>query len=44
MIKERLDRFLVSRDAIEDVPFFTTKVIRQTKSDHDAILLDSMGE
>ncbi|KAA3457072.1 reverse transcriptase [Gossypium australe] len=42
LVKERLDRFLVSVDIVESMPFIETKVIRQSKSDHYAILLDTV--
>ncbi|MFQ6659288.1 hypothetical protein Gotur_028236 [Gossypium turneri] len=40
LIKERLDRFLTSVSVVENFPFIATKVVRQTQSDHDAIILD----
>ncbi|PPD79092.1 hypothetical protein GOBAR_DD23979 [Gossypium barbadense] len=43
MIKGRLDRFLMSMTVIENFPYMATSVVRQTKSDHDAILLDIWG-
>ncbi|KAA3483582.1 reverse transcriptase [Gossypium australe] len=43
IIKERLARFLCSVSVIEKFPFMTTSVVRQTKSDHDAIILDMWG-
>ncbi|KAA3463010.1 reverse transcriptase [Gossypium australe] len=39
---ERLDRVLVTEDVIEDMPFLETRVVRQSKSDHDAILFDTV--
>lgn len=43
MIKERLDRFFTSVSVIENFPFMATYVVRQTNSDHDAIVLDTWG-
>ncbi|XP_012442048.1 uncharacterized protein LOC105767067 [Gossypium raimondii] len=43
LIKERLDRFLTSVAVVENFPFIATKVLRQTQSDHDAIILDLWG-
>ncbi|XP_012435352.2 uncharacterized protein LOC105761970 [Gossypium raimondii] len=43
LIKERLDRFLTSVAVVENFPFIATKVVRQTQSDHDAIILDLWG-
>ncbi|TYG40891.1 hypothetical protein ES288_D12G130400v1 [Gossypium darwinii] len=43
LIKERLDRFLTSVEVVENFPFIATKVVRQTQSDHDAIILDLLG-
>ncbi|KAG8495532.1 hypothetical protein CXB51_013393 [Gossypium anomalum] len=42
-VKERLDRFFISNNNLECFPFMATKVIRQSASDHDAILLDTEG-
>ncbi|KAA3470679.1 reverse transcriptase [Gossypium australe] len=42
-IKERLDCFLVSDDIVNNMPFIKTTVVRQSKSDHDAILMDTVG-
>ncbi|KAA3489415.1 reverse transcriptase [Gossypium australe] len=42
-VKERLDRFIVSEEAIEKMPYIDTKVVCQSKSDHDAILLNTIG-
>ncbi|KAA3483578.1 reverse transcriptase [Gossypium australe] len=41
MVKERLDRFLISANAIDKFPFLATTVVRQTNSDHDAIVMDT---
>ncbi|KAK5843122.1 hypothetical protein PVK06_005561 [Gossypium arboreum] len=41
LVKERLDGFLVSEDLIEKLPFITTKVVCQLKSDHEAIFLNT---
>ncbi|KAH1122346.1 hypothetical protein J1N35_005506 [Gossypium stocksii] len=43
MTKEGLERFLIFPNAIENLPFLATNVVRQENSDHDAILLDTMG-
>ncbi|KAA3477524.1 reverse transcriptase [Gossypium australe] len=43
LVKERLDRFIVSDDFINKMPFMNAMVIRQSKSDHDAILMDTLG-
>ncbi|KAK8359389.1 hypothetical protein V6Z12_A04G092000 [Gossypium hirsutum] len=43
MVKERLDRFLISANDVASFPFIETKVIRQSNSDHDAIVLDTEG-
>ncbi|KAK8264561.1 hypothetical protein V6Z12_D12G118100 [Gossypium hirsutum] len=43
VIKERLDRFLISDIIIEKMPFITSSIVRQSKSDHEAILLDLYG-
>ncbi|PPS01513.1 hypothetical protein GOBAR_AA19151 [Gossypium barbadense] len=42
-IKERLDRFVTTVSMIEKYPFMTSKVVRQTQSDHDAIIWDMWG-
>ncbi|KAK8335253.1 hypothetical protein V6Z11_A09G041700 [Gossypium hirsutum] len=42
-VKERLDRFLMSANAVNSFPFLETRVIRQSSSDHDAISLDTDG-
>lgn len=43
MVKEMLDRFLISANAIDKFPFLATTVVRQTNSDHDAIVMDTLG-
>lgn len=43
LIKERLKRFLVSSNWLQNVPFLASKVIHQAISDHDVIVLDTMG-
>ncbi|KAG4171454.1 hypothetical protein ERO13_A12G210150v2, partial [Gossypium hirsutum] len=40
LIKERLDRSITSVSMAEKFPFIAPSVIRQSQSDHDAILLD----
>ncbi|KAK8264105.1 hypothetical protein V6Z11_D12G084900 [Gossypium hirsutum] len=44
LIKERLDRFLTSVAVFENFPFIATKVVRQTQSNHDAIILNLWGQ
>ncbi|PPD83787.1 hypothetical protein GOBAR_DD19257 [Gossypium barbadense] len=44
LIKERLDRFLTSVAVVENFPFIATKVVRQTQSNHDAIILNLWGQ
>ncbi|PPD89486.1 hypothetical protein GOBAR_DD13579 [Gossypium barbadense] len=34
MVKERLDRFLISANAIDSLPFLAAKVVRKSNSDH----------
>ncbi|KAA3461289.1 reverse transcriptase [Gossypium australe] len=43
LVKERLDRFVMTTNAVSIFPFIETNVIRQTKSDHDAVMLDTLG-
>ncbi|PPS10875.1 hypothetical protein GOBAR_AA09771 [Gossypium barbadense] len=43
LFKERLDRFLISEDTIGNMPFISTMIVRQSKSDHEAILLNTLG-
>ncbi|MBA0756572.1 hypothetical protein Gogos_022224 [Gossypium gossypioides] len=43
IVNERLDRFMISANDVANFPFIETKVVRQSKSDHDAIFLDTMG-
>ncbi|PPD79155.1 hypothetical protein GOBAR_DD23915 [Gossypium barbadense] len=43
LIKERLDRFVISDDIMERMPFLASFVVRQSKSDHEAILIDLYG-
>ncbi|MBA0580954.1 hypothetical protein Gorai_023151, partial [Gossypium raimondii] len=43
MVKERLDRFLISANDFENFSFLKSRVVRQSKSDHDAIVLDTVG-
>ncbi|MBA0877060.1 hypothetical protein Goshw_017193 [Gossypium schwendimanii] len=44
MVKERLDRFLMSTDAFNDFPFIATNVLRKANSDDDVIMLDTMRQ
>ncbi|PPD97292.1 hypothetical protein GOBAR_DD05683 [Gossypium barbadense] len=39
LVKERLDRFLISSNDVACFPFMETKVIRQSTFDHDVIFL-----
>ncbi|PPD76368.1 hypothetical protein GOBAR_DD26706 [Gossypium barbadense] len=43
VVKERLNRFLVSASWLGRVSFLSTQVLCQTSSDRDAILLDTLG-
>ncbi|MBA0742220.1 hypothetical protein Gogos_015299 [Gossypium gossypioides] len=43
LIKERLDRFLFFATGVENTPFLSTYVLRQACSDHDAVVLDTLG-
>ncbi|MBA0772299.1 hypothetical protein Gotri_007708 [Gossypium trilobum] len=43
LVKRRLDRFVMSANAISNLPLIVTNVIRQDKSDHDAVMMDTMG-
>ncbi|MBA0599883.1 hypothetical protein Gorai_006083 [Gossypium raimondii] len=43
LVKERLDKFLISANWFGWVLFLPSKVIRQASSDYDAILLDTWG-
>ncbi|KAK8335249.1 hypothetical protein V6Z12_A09G041300, partial [Gossypium hirsutum] len=43
LVKERFDRFLIYENFIGNLPFLTTKIVRQSKSDHEAILMDTLG-
>ncbi|KAG4182229.1 hypothetical protein ERO13_A09G031322v2, partial [Gossypium hirsutum] len=43
LVKERLDRFLISDNLVGNMPFLTTKIVRQSKSDHEAIIMDTLG-
>ncbi|MBA0598151.1 hypothetical protein Gorai_007927, partial [Gossypium raimondii] len=42
-LRDRLGRFLVLASWLGRVPFFSSSVLRQTCSDHDAVLLDTLG-
>lgn len=42
IVNERLDRFMISANIVANFPFIDT-MGRQSKSDHDAIFLDTMG-
>ncbi|KAK5825742.1 uncharacterized protein LOC128293787 [Gossypium arboreum] len=43
IVKERLDLFFDLGKCVHSFPFIETKVIRQSNSDHDAIMLDTKG-
>ncbi|TYJ17202.1 hypothetical protein E1A91_A09G035900v1 [Gossypium mustelinum] len=43
LVKERLDRFVVSDATMEKLPFLTSFIIHQSKSDQEAIMMDSEG-
>ncbi|KAK5802560.1 hypothetical protein PVK06_030162 [Gossypium arboreum] len=43
LVKERLDRFVVLDVFMEQLPFLTSYIIRQSKSDHEAIMMDTNG-
>ncbi|PPS12808.1 hypothetical protein GOBAR_AA07832 [Gossypium barbadense] len=40
LIKERLDRFIMTVPAMENYPFISSSVVRRIQSDHDVILFD----
>ncbi|PPR88593.1 hypothetical protein GOBAR_AA32106 [Gossypium barbadense] len=42
-VKERLDRFVASDVILDKFPFLASYVVRQSKSDHEAILIDTEG-
>lgn len=44
MVTERLDRFLISTNSIDNLHFLATNVVRKANFDHDAILMDSMDQ
>lgn len=43
LVNERLDRVLMSANGNNKFPFLLTNVIRQANSDHDVVVLDTMG-
>lgn len=43
MVKERLDKFFVSSSWLHDLPFLASDVIHQASSDHDVVVLDTLG-
>lgn len=43
LVKERLDRYLVFANWIQKAPFLSTSVLRQASSNHDVIILDTIG-
>ncbi|XP_040970914.1 uncharacterized protein [Gossypium hirsutum] len=44
LVKERLDRLVMSSNSASIFPFIDAVVVRQTKSDHDTVLLDTLGK
>ncbi|KAG8486025.1 hypothetical protein CXB51_019383 [Gossypium anomalum] len=42
MLKERLDRFLISTSIVDKFPFIDSNMVRQSNSDHNAIVLDTL--
>ncbi|KAK5835665.1 hypothetical protein PVK06_011359 [Gossypium arboreum] len=44
LVKERIDRFLMSTNAINKFPFIATNIIRQANSDHEEVMLDTLGQ
>ncbi|PPR85699.1 hypothetical protein GOBAR_AA34985 [Gossypium barbadense] len=43
LVKERVDRFAISKVAMEMMPFLLANIVRQSKSDQEAIPLDTNG-
>lgn len=43
LVKERLDRFFVSTSWLDNNPFLASSVIKQANSDHDVVMLDTLG-
>ncbi|KAK8328760.1 hypothetical protein V6Z11_A11G272000 [Gossypium hirsutum] len=43
LVKERLDRFVASENMLEKLPFLASYIGCQSKSDHEAIMLDKDG-
>ncbi|KAG4109648.1 hypothetical protein ERO13_1Z049493v2 [Gossypium hirsutum] len=43
LVKERLDRFFASDVILDKFPFLAFYVVRQSRSDHEAILIDTEG-
>ncbi|PPS01651.1 hypothetical protein GOBAR_AA19006 [Gossypium barbadense] len=43
LVKERLDRFVASDVILDKFPFLASYVVRQSRSDHEAILIDTKG-
>lgn len=43
LVHERLDRFFVSSSWLKNVSVLATDLIRQANSDHDVVVLDTMG-
>ncbi|PPR92754.1 hypothetical protein GOBAR_AA27921 [Gossypium barbadense] len=43
LVKERLDRFAISEVAMEKMPFLLANIVRQSKPDHEVILMDTNG-
>lgn len=43
LVRERLDRFLLSMSWLTTVPFLASFVVHQANSDHDLVVLDTLG-
>ncbi|PPD71907.1 hypothetical protein GOBAR_DD31198 [Gossypium barbadense] len=43
LVKERLDRFVILDDIMEKMPLLASYVVHQSKSDHEAIIMDLYG-
>ncbi|PPR99732.1 hypothetical protein GOBAR_AA20934 [Gossypium barbadense] len=43
LVKKRLDHFAISEVVMEKMPFLLSHIVRQSKSDHEAILMDTNG-
>lgn len=43
LVQDRVDRFFVSMSWLSKVPFLASYVIHQANSDHDLVVLDTLG-